>query len=276
MSIGRELSRRLSLLASLTKLPISLLATFSAVAGYAAFARGLGAAVLSPCAGLLLLGMGGCALNEWEEREIDRRMERTRRRPLPSGAMRPASGLAIGIALAASGLAVLASGCGLAPAALGLLALVWYDGVYTPLKRVTAFAWLPGSLIGAIPPAIGWAAAGGSVLDRRLLPLALFFFLWQVPHFWLLLLDRAGEYEEAGFPSIAKVFGRGQLARLTLVWTLAAAASSLLLPIWGVVASRWTSFALAAKLHRELEQVQAAIADHRRNAVSGSKAADRA
>ena len=68
---------------------------------------------------------------------------------------------------------------------LGWLALVWYNLVYTFLKRITPHAVIPGSFIGAIPPLIGWVAAGGSLLDFRAWVLALFFFVWQVPHFYL-------------------------------------------------------------------------------------------
>ncbi len=79
------------------------------------------------------------------------------------------------------------TGCPLA-AALGIFTLLWYNLVYTPLKRITAFAVLPGALIGAMPPLIGWTAAGGNPLDMEIMAVAFLLFVGQMPHYWLLLL----------------------------------------------------------------------------------------
>jgi len=127
---------------------------------------------------------------------------------------------------------------------LGNFAVFWYNAVYTRLKRKTAFAVLPGSLIGAIPPAVGWAAAEGSLLDARILALCFFFFLWQVPHFWLLLLLYGNQYEKAGLPSLTQIFSRQQLIRITYIWIFATAIASLFLPLFGVVQSPRTTFLL--------------------------------
>ena len=109
--------------------------------------------------------------------------------------------------------------------------------LYTPLKRVSAFAVVPGSLIGALPPAIGWTAAGGSVADPSVLALAFVFFIWQVPHFWLLVGLHAEGYEEAGYPTLVSVFGRPRLSRLTFTWTCGTAAACGLLPMFRVLVS---------------------------------------
>ncbi|MGQ9590491.1 MAG: UbiA family prenyltransferase, partial [Planctomycetota bacterium] len=109
--------------------------------------------------------------------------------------------------------------------------------VYTYGKRVWAFAAVPGALVGAIPPAVGWTAAGGSLADGGVLALALFFFLWQVPHFWFLLLAFARDYDAAGLPSPVERVGEEALVRLASVWSLSAAGSSLLLRAFGAVAS---------------------------------------
>jgi protoheme IX farnesyltransferase len=224
-------------LAVLTKARIAGLSSLSAATGYAVFARGLGWGALPACGGTLLLSAGASALNEWQERGTDARMERTRARPLPAGAVRPAAALVLAALLAGAGFAVLLTACGLATSLLGLLAVAWYNGVYTPLKRVTALAVVPGALIGAIPPAIGWTAAGGSLADPRLLCLAFFFFVWQLPHFWLLLLLYGRDYENAGFPTLTALLPPRGLARLTFAWMVTTAASSLLLPLFGLVSS---------------------------------------
>jgi protoheme IX farnesyltransferase len=113
--------------------------------------------------------------------------------------------------------------------ALGALALVWYNGVYTYLKRITAFAVVPGAVIGAIPPVMGFVAAGGHWSDPAILLVAGFFFLWQIPHFWLLSLLFDEQYRKAGLPTPTDIFDRSQQLRLTTSWMLAAAGAGMAL-----------------------------------------------
>jgi heme o synthase len=168
-------------------------------------------------------------------------MERTRLRPLPSGALTPARALSLCVVLLMSGEFLLACAGGAKAFVLGLVALLWYNGVYTYLKRVTAFASVPGALVGIIPPAIGWIAAGGAISDGRLTAICFLFFLWQVPHFWLLVLNYGEQYEKAGLPSLTKVLKKPQIARITFVWIVAAAIASLALPLYGSVRSQLVS-----------------------------------
>jgi len=219
----------------LTKLRISGASTFTAAAGYIAFRRGVDAGLITTLLGILLLAMGSSALNEVQERDLDARMPRTAQRPLPRGDYTPAVATGIAVGLALAGFLLLFLVHGPASAWLGALALAWYNGFYTPLKRVSAFAVVPGSLIGALPPAIGWAAAGGAVKDPTILALAFVFFIWQVPHFWLLVALHAEGYEEAGFPTLVTVFGRRRLARLTFTWICGTAAACGLLPVFRVL-----------------------------------------
>lgn len=232
-------------LATLAKLPISLLATLAAATGFLAFAREPRPPLAATLAGTLLLAAGAAALNQLLERGADARMERTRDRPIPAGriAAGPAALLACLAALA--GALLLSRGAGPLPALLGLAALAWYVAVYTPLKRRTAFAFLPGALVGALPPAIGWAAAGGSLADGRLHALCAFFLLWQVPHSWLVALRHGEDLERGGFPSPARRFSRGQGARITFAWAAASAGAALLLPVFGVVRTPAAAFGLA-------------------------------
>jgi protoheme IX farnesyltransferase len=116
---------------------------------------------------------------------------------------------------------------------LGLLAIFWYNGLYTYLKRKTAFAVLPGALIGMIPPLLGWVSGGGHLFDPRIWGIAFFFFIWQVPHFWLLSLEVAKDYESAGLPSITKIFSVSQIKRIVFIWFLSTGASCLLIPLFG-------------------------------------------
>jgi protoheme IX farnesyltransferase len=173
----------LSILLELTKFRISALATVSAGTGYVACRHGLDWGLATLFVGTLLMAMAASTLNEVQEWRTDALMERTRNRPIPRGAVAPATAAGLAVALGTGGFLLLLAAHGWATALLGLLALAWYNGLYTPLKRVSAFAVVPGSVIGALPPAMGWAAAGGRLGDPAVLALCFFFFLWQVPHF---------------------------------------------------------------------------------------------
>lgn len=229
----------------LTKLRIAAFSTLSAATGYLAFTSVFRWGVVTSALGLLSLALGACALNEWQDRAYDARMERTRGRPIPAGRISPRAALSIAFGLLAGGSLALWLLHGPSPTLLGLLAVVWYNGLYTYLKRFSAFAVVPGAVIGAIPPVVGWTAAGGRALDPQASALCFFFFLWQVPHFWLLLFAYGRQYEQAGLPTLTRVFSAEQLARLTFVWTLVTAGASLLLRVYGVVTSPWTTLALA-------------------------------
>ncbi|MFZ1376288.1 MAG: protoheme IX farnesyltransferase [Geothrix sp.] len=224
----------------LTKLRISGASTFTAAAGYVAYLRGADMGLVTTLLGILLLAMGSSALNEVQEHRFDAMMPRTANRPIPRGDLSPTQAAVIATVMAVCGFLVLWLAHNLTSALLGALALGWYNGFYTPLKRISAFAVVPGSLIGALPPAIGWTAAGGSVAHPSVLALAFVFFIWQVPHFWLLVGLHAEGYEEAGYPTLVSVFGRPRLSRLTFTWTCGTAAACGLLPMFRVLVS-WPS-----------------------------------
>lgn len=230
----------------LVKLPISALSTLTAVAGHLSATRAWTPGLLATASGVLMLAWGACALNQFQERHLDALMPRTRNRPLPSGRMRPSTALGVAFGLAVAGFWTLLLGAGVLPALLGLATLAWYNGVYTYLKRVTAFAVVPGALVGALPPLLGWTAGGGAPADPRGLALAFFFFIWQVPHFWLLLELHGEEYKTAGLPTLSGILPAASLARLTFVWTVSAAASGLLLPVFGLTTSSASRILLVA------------------------------
>lgn len=227
---------------------ISLAASLTAVTGAVVcssdYAHGL--RILLPGTGTLLLAMGASALNQVQEKDIDARMERTRFRPLPAGRVTPGTAGCVAGLLLGLGLILLALLPGWAAAGLGAGAVVWYNGVYTYLKRVSAFAAVPGAVVGAVPPAIGWLAAGGRLSDPRLLALALFFFLWQIPHFWLLLLASNRDYESVGLPTLTAELDARQLSRILCVWVAAAAAAAGALPLFHVVTQPSIGIGLAA------------------------------
>jgi len=221
----------------LGKVPIAFLSTLSLVPGYL-MAGGddpLELAVL--LVGVFLLAAGAGALNHFQDGRIDSRLERTRRRPLPAGRVEGSTVLVMASSLILAGLSVLGLQGGRWVLALGAGALFWYNGLYAVLKRVSAYAVIPGALVGAVPPALGWVAAGGSLADRPIQALCLFFFLWQVPHFWLLLLKYREDYLTFPLPSPLGRFGTAQLERMTFGWVGGTALAAASLPLYGAVRS---------------------------------------
>lgn len=198
--------------------------------------------------GIFLLASGSAALNQYQEHEHDAKMDRTKSRPIPSGQISPRHGLIFALTLSAVGAYMLYWAAGFESMQLGLLALIWYNGIYTPLKRKTAFAVVPGSVIGAIPPLVGYVAAGGSVLDPQILAFAFFMFMWQIPHFWLLVMKNGDDYSKAGFPTIGDIYNEKQLKGITYVWVAATVVSSLLLPMMNVFNSLTLLILLALSL----------------------------
>lgn len=146
-------------------------------------------------AGTVLVVAGANALNMWLERDTDALMDRTRDRPLAAGRLAPPLGLAFGLALSALSIPVLAL-AGPSVAALGLLALVTYVAVYTPLKRRSRWSLPAGAVAGAVPPAMGWLTTSSSLAGAAYLFALLF--VWQMPHFIAIAVFRGGDYARAG------------------------------------------------------------------------------
>ncbi|MGE5500394.1 MAG: heme o synthase, partial [Ignavibacteriales bacterium] len=160
------------------------------------------------------------ALNMWYDADIDAKMRRTRGRPVPAGRVQGADALALGVVL--SLFSVMLMGMALNWLAAGLLAftILFYAVVYTMwLKRSTAQNIVIGGLAGALPPAIGWAAASGSAPPNAWL-LVLIIFLWTPPHFWALSLYTSGDYAKAGVPMMPVVKGPASTRRQIFGYSL--------------------------------------------------------
>ena len=221
-------------IASLVKIRVVLLSTLSAVTGFVVAAREITPVLAVFALGLFVLASGSAALNQYQERKQDGLMDRTRKRPLPSGRLTPKIGLSVSSVSILFGISVIFFFFGEVPALLALLTVIFYNGIYTYLKRITAFAAVPGALVGALPPAIGWTAAGGAIASPTLAGLVFFFYIWQIPHFWLLLGIHSGDYAKAGFPSLNEIFTSRQLGRITFTWVAATACAGLLFPLFGI------------------------------------------
>ena len=231
-------------LLELVKIRITFAVMFTTIAGYVLYYKGFSSQMLLSVTGILLLACASAALNHIQEYRFDALMERTRNRPIPSGKISLVQAWIIVIVLAAAGCYLIYKGSDLTGMLLGLSAMFWYNIIYTYLKRITAYAVIPGSVIGSIPPLVGWVAAGGTLQNPFAVLIAIFFFIWQVPHFWLLLMKYGPQYEVAGFPVLTKVYSRRLIYAFTFIWVLATAIIAFMLPYFGVLQSYSAAFGI--------------------------------
>lgn len=148
--------------------------------------------------GTAFVAASASVLNQYIERDVDRLMPRTKDRPLPGGRMAPGTALGLGVLLGVAGLIYLVNR--VSPLCAGLAAgtLAVYVGVYTPMKRKSAWCVMLGAVSGAVPPVIGWAAATGGLGTGAWILFGILFF-WQMPHFLSLAWMYRDEYAQAGF-----------------------------------------------------------------------------
>jgi protoheme IX farnesyltransferase len=175
------------------------------------------------------------ALNMWLERDIDCLMARTKNRPLPQGRLAAQTALVFGGILGVAAIPALAM-VNVITAALGLLALVLYVGVYTPMKQRSHWATWVGAVPGAMPALMGWTAATGRI---ELAGLAVFgvLFFWQVPHFHAIAMYRQRDYDAAGLKTLPSARGvdaaRREIA-LYLVVQVAVSFAPVMLGVTGI------------------------------------------
>jgi len=193
----------------------------------------------------IALGAGACgALNQWYEVEVDGKMRRTAKRPLPAGRMDRQSALHFGVGLGGFSVLLMGLAANWFAAALLAVSILFYVIVYTVwLKPRTAQNIVIGGAAGAFPPLIGWVAATGHVAALPLLLFAIIF-LWTPPHFWALSLFVRSDYAAAGIPMLPVVAGLQSTRWQILLYTppmAAAAVAPWLLglsgPVYGACAT---------------------------------------
>ena len=152
--------------------------------------------------GTALMGAGANTLNQCMEIGPDSRMYRTKNRALPMGKLSEKEAIIFGILISALGFFVLWFGLNFLTAVLGLLTLLSYIMVYTPLKQKTATnTWL-GGITGALPPVMGWVAARGQ-LEWEVLPIFALLYFWQLPHFFAIAWMYRDDYKRGGFKMLS-------------------------------------------------------------------------
>lgn len=203
-----------------TKFVLSFAVSLSALFAYIMAKGEIGIDMFIATFSVLLVAMGVSTLNQVQEYKEDSQMERTKNRPIAAGRMSPRTGTIIAVVLILVSFAFIYSLLGLTGINFFAFAFIWYNLMYTPLKKRSAVAVVPGAILGVIPPAIGWLAAGHTLFELEFIALAVYYFIWQVPHFWLLVMLFHGDYKDGGYPTAMRLFGEGTLQRLTFVWLI--------------------------------------------------------
>jgi heme o synthase len=254
---------RLPVFITLMKPRVMVLAVFTAFVGLM-----IAPARLDPLLGFIAIlaiaaGAGAAGvLNMWYDADIDALMPRTAGRPIPRGTVSRLEALIFGLILACGAVAILGLALNLTAAALLAFAIFFYVVIYTMwLKRSTPQNIVIGGAAGALPPAIGWAAASSEIALEPFI-LFLIVFLWTPPHFWALSLNRTGEYARAGVPMLPVVAGSAATKQQILIYSIILFPISLLpwalgfaSAIYGVTAAVGgaTFVALALRLIRSSE-----------------------
>jgi protoheme IX farnesyltransferase len=193
----------------------------------------LGRALWVLLAGFLAAGGSG-AINQYIDRDDDRKMQRTQKRPIPSGRLTPAEGLAFGVASTLVSFYLMVAFVNMLAALLSLAGIIYYVLIYSLLlKKTTIQNIVIGGGAGAIPPLVGWAAATGSLNVPSLFLFAIVF-MWTPPHFWALALVRRVDYARAGIPMLPVIKGEQETRRQIFIYTLELVLLTLLLPIFGL------------------------------------------
>jgi protoheme IX farnesyltransferase len=213
----------------LAKVRVNSLVVATTAGGYYMAARdGIDWSVLLLVAiGTALVASGAAAINQVDERDTDRLMNRTRTRPMAEGRMSVAEGRAIAAIFSASGLLILWLASNAVATLVALATLVFYAMIYTPLKRRTSLSTIVGAVPGALPPLIGWAAARGSVAGPQPWSLFVIMFVWQLPHFLAIAWIFRDDYARAGLKMLPVVDGPdgAVTGRQTALW------AAILLPL---------------------------------------------
>jgi protoheme IX farnesyltransferase len=205
----------------LLKPRVMSLVIFTAVTGL--FCAGVPLNPVLGAVAILCIGVGAGAsgaLNMWFDADIDVKMRRTRGRPVPSGRVQGADALALGITLSLFSVGIMGLAVNLLAAGLLAFTILFYAVVYTMwLKRATPQNIVIGGLAGALPPAVGWAAASGSAPLNAWLMVAIIF-VWTPPHFWALSLTTYDDYERAGVPMLPVTKGEPETRLQILIYSL--------------------------------------------------------
>ncbi|MCT4614147.1 MAG: UbiA family prenyltransferase [Marinifilaceae bacterium] len=216
---------------------ISLSTSATGVLGYVVYTKSLSSFPLILFLGVLFLVMSGSVINQIIERSNDSLMFRTCERPLVSRR------IGYRVALLYASMLILISTfliyyqSGIISLCFSYLGLIWYISIYTWLKKITAFAVVPGAVCGIMPIYIFWQYASGQYFSYDIFIICMLFLFLQIPHFWLIQQKYSSDYKNAGFQILNNIFSNIQIKTIIAVWIISSLILSLLLVVFGLVGS---------------------------------------
>jgi len=219
----------------LSKLKIMIPVSLTGFTGYFAFDPHFSLKIFITSIGILLMAISASVLNQIQEVELDSKMSRTYNRPLPSERISFKNAILFFLLSLIVGITAVYYAGNIKAALIGLITIAWYNGIYTYAKKITAFAVIPGAITGALPPLIGWVAAGGGLWEKPIIFIEFLLFIGQIPHFWLLILKYGEEYKLAGIPALTDVFNRSQIKRITFTWVVSSVVAALFLCCFEII-----------------------------------------
>ncbi len=200
---------RVKAFSELLKIRLSLLVAFSCAFGYSLAVRGdvYWPSLLMITLGGFLMSGASVSINQILEKDLDKLMNRTMNRPIPTGRVSVNEATVFSIVCIAFSIWILWSYTNPFTVSLSVLSMVLYSFVYTPLKRVGPIAVLVGAIPGALPPMLGWIAATGQITHEALIIFGIQF-IWQFPHFWAIAWVADEDYRKAGFKLLPSSEGK--------------------------------------------------------------------
>ncbi|MDX1808240.1 MAG: UbiA family prenyltransferase [Sulfurospirillaceae bacterium] len=213
---------------ALTKAYLSFAVMIPGALSYLLFADEINPGFWLSVLAIFLLALGVSALNQFQERQLDALMPRTQNRPLVTGSISEKEALGIIIGLIGTSTLIEYYVLGISGVVIFAFVVILYNAIYTPMKRTSAYAVFPGAILGVIPTVLCTMATDQSVFSPSFLAIAWFYFIWQIPHFWLLVLMYQNDYNKAKFPNMANVVGAQSLSHITYVWILLTIISALM------------------------------------------------
>lgn len=189
------------------------------------------------CLAVFVLASGAAIVNNIQDRHTDKQMQRTCNRPLASQKVTTQWALLFaGLHFLFAALLIYPlSQYSITPAIVCVLAVLLYNGIYTPLKPKTIWAIIPGSLCGVLPPLIGWYATGIGGATEQIVLVSLILWIWQFPHFWLKMMSFSHDY--LGKETLLTHCSTKNVDMFIAIWTVSWAILILITPLYGVVHS---------------------------------------
>ncbi|MBT4526259.1 MAG: UbiA family prenyltransferase [Deltaproteobacteria bacterium] len=217
----------------LTKPLLSFFIAVSALFGFLIIDPVINSSALLTFISIYLLSSGAAVFNNIQDRDYDVNYSRTSHRVLPQNKVAISSAFFWGLFLTIISLSLVFNNFQRYDILVwSLISLVLYNLIYTPLKKKNILAIIPGAACGSLPPYLGWLMAGGSGFSTTIFFIMIWMAIWQLPHFWLILIRNQAEYKKGKHKNLFRIFDIQQINRITITWINAYLGLSLLFPLY--------------------------------------------